>query len=296
MSASSARPLVRLVLLRHGEAEGNRELRYLGSGAAGDVALTARGAAQARQAAQALAGYPLVAIYASPLRRAWLTANALADATGLAPQPAPDLREQDYGAWEGLTRAEAQARNPALHAAWEAGDDGAPPGGESQSQLRARVVACADALAARHLASPPTPPQSPASPSGQAQAGAVADTRSLASPDTPIAPTPMIALVSHVGPIKALIAAALGLAPAEARRLLARMWLDPASVCVVDWWPATTRGDAALTTPTTPTTPGDVAPDAPTLTGDGAALMEPRGLLRVFNATDHLDPPPRWRG
>ena len=285
MSAPSARPLVRFVLLRHGEAEGNRELRYLGSGAASDVALTARGAAQARQAAHALAGYPLVAIYASPLRRAWLTANALSDATGLAPQQAPDLREQNYGAWDGLTRAEAQARDPALHAAWEAGDDVAPPGGESQAQLRTRVVACVDALTARHLNASHTPPtQSPAAPSGQTQAGAVADALILASADIPVTKTPMIALVSHVGPIKALITAALGLAPAEARRLLARMWLDPASVCVVDWRPV-----AAAPT----LTDGDAATGAPTLTGD---YTMPRGLLRVFNATDHLDPPPRWRG
>lgn len=285
MNAETARPLVRLILLRHGEAEGNRELRYIGSGAAGDVALTARGEAQARQVALALTSYPLVAIYASPLRRARLTANALGDATGLAPQPAPNLREQDYGAWEGLTRAEAQERDPALHATWEAGDDVVPPGGESQAQMRARAVACADALARRHLGFAPPPPTVMA-PANPAPAVAVADALRMAAPATPHAPTPLIAMVSHVGPIKALIAAALGLNPTDARRLLARMWLDPASVCVVDWRPLAMA----------PTTLGGAAtPTAPLVADGDIAAPIPRGLLRVFNATDHLDPPPRWR-
>ena len=270
----SAPRRVLLALLRHGEAEGNRELRYLGSGASGEVALTARGEAQARQAAAALARYPLVAIYASPLRRACATAEALGAATGLEPQPAPDLREQDYGAWEGLTRAEAQARDATLHAAWEAGDDVAPPGGESQGAVHARMIASADELAARHLA-PPTP----AMPGGvkSAQAPIAGATRSgvILAESQPIASasqTPMIALVSHVGPIKALLAATLGLGPTEARRLLSRMWLDPASICVVEW--------RLL---------------APATSGSAAPTDAPRGLLRVFNATDHLNPPPRWR-
>lgn len=200
MSAQSA--YTRLLLIRHGEASGNHELRYLG---ATDAPLTASGEAQVARLAEALRLAPLDALYTSPLRRARDTAAALAQ--GRAPEPAPQieerLREQNYGAWEGLTRAEAQARDPLLHAEWERGACDAPPDGESLTLLRERCCACATALAQRH-------------------AGAV------------------IALVSHVGPIKAIVCAALGL-PAQAAR---RMWLNPASVCIVDWRLATSAPDA----------------------------------------------------
>src|SRR5581483_2591047 len=100
----------RFVLVRHGEAQGNRELRYLG---ASDVPLTERGEQQARQLAQATAQFPLEAIYTSPLARARSTASAIAASTGLEPSVWEDLREQNYGAWEGLTSEEARARDAA---------------------------------------------------------------------------------------------------------------------------------------------------------------------------------------
>ncbi len=193
MSAHSDAGVTRLLLIRHGEASGNRELRYLG---ATDALLTPTGAEQASRLADALRLAPIGAIYASPLARARATAEALAVVRNpaLTPQLDARLREQDYGAWEGLTRAEAQARDPKAHAAWEAGAEVAPPTGESLDALRARSIDCAQELAQRH-------------------AGEV------------------IALVSHVGPIKALVCAALGLPPHAARR----MWLTPASVCILDW-------------------------------------------------------------
>ncbi|MCA1669489.1 MAG: histidine phosphatase family protein [Thermomicrobia bacterium] len=181
----------RFLLVRHGEAEGNRELRYLG---ASDVALTTRGRQQATLLARALRPLPLRAIYSSPLARARDTAAAVAAETGLGVTICGELRENDYGAWERLTRVEVSARDAVRLAAWEAGEDVAPPDGERLTDVQARVVACVDALVARH--------------SGE-----------------------MVVLVSHVGPIKALICAALGLPPTAAHR----MWLDPASISTIDW-------------------------------------------------------------
>lgn len=181
----------RFLLVRHGEAEGNQELRYLG---ASDVALTARGRQQAILLARALQPSSLRAIYSSPLARARDTAAAVAAETGLGVTICGDLRESDYGAWERLTRVEVSTRDTVRLAAWEAGEDVAPPDGERLIDVQARVVACVDALVARH--------------SGET-----------------------VVLVSHVGPIKALICAALGLPPAAAHR----MWLDPASISIVDW-------------------------------------------------------------
>lgn len=208
-------PAVRLVLARHGEALGNRELRYLGRT---DAPLTARGEVQARLLAAAVARLPAAAaIYSSPLRRAHATAAAIGDALGLPVAIEQDLREQDFGAWENLTRVEVLEREPDALAAWEAGGEMGPTGGEPPKAVMCRVIACADDLAARH-------------------------------------PGVTLVLASHVGPIKALICAALGLPPAGAFR----MWLDPASYSVVDW-----RSGG-------------------------------RGVLRAFNATAHLSdlPPP----
>src|SRR5258707_6979697 len=206
----------RFVLVRHGEASGNREMRYLG---ATDAPLTERGQAQAHQLAGALALYRLVALYTSPLLRARQTAEAVAAVLGLVVVADPRLREEDFGAWENRTRAEVQAADPQHLAAWEAGGTIAPPGVERLMAVRERVAECADALARRH-------------------------------------PGETVLLASHVGPIKALVCAALELPAAGARRT----WLDPASICVVDW-----------------------------LLGAGGAGST--GGLRGFNRAGALDPP-----
>jgi broad specificity phosphatase PhoE len=210
--------VARFVLVRHGEAEGNRELRYLGST---DAPLTPRGGEQARQLAAGLRPYRVAAIYSSPLLRARATAQAIGDALGLEPRVEERLREARYGAWENLTRDEARARDPELLAAWEAGADVAPPDGERLEAVRGRALAAVEEWTTAHA--------------GQ-----------------------VVALVSHVGPIKALLCAALGL-PASGSR---RMWLDPASICVVDWRIVPAQGSS--------------------------------GLVRVMNSIAHLESPVRW--
>jgi probable phosphoglycerate mutase len=213
---------MRFVLIRHGEADGNQEMRYLGTT---DAPLTPLGQVQAAQLARAAGVFHVTAIYTSPLVRARQTAEALAALYDLRMMEDGRLREEAFGDWENRTRAEVQATAAVQLAAWESGDETAPPGGESLAQVRERVLACADALAAAH-------------------------------------PGQTVALVSHVGPIKLLVCAALGLPPSGARR----MWLDPASICVVDWRPAPEGSDPGQRT----------------------------GVLRVYNAVAHLDPPVRW--
>jgi len=185
-------PTLRLFLVRHGETPGNREMRYLGTR---DEPLSPLGVEQADLLAAALAPLPLGAVYASPLRRTADTARPIAAARGLAVHVEPRLREQAFGAWEGLTRAEVLAAGggDALQG-WEADLGSAPPGGESLQAVQERVLSLVHDLASAH---------------GGRQ----------------------IALVSHVGPIKALLCAALGVPLAVARRF----FLDPATVSVVDW-------------------------------------------------------------
>jgi broad specificity phosphatase PhoE len=128
----------RLLLLRHGQTALSVERRYSGHG---DPELTPLGHAQAAGAAARLAGLPgIAAVLTSPLLRARQTAQAVAEATG-APLVVRDaLIETDFGAWEGLTFAEARQRDPELHAAWLGSEEVAPPGGESFAAVGRRVA------------------------------------------------------------------------------------------------------------------------------------------------------------
>src|SRR5258708_12309192 len=117
----------RFVLVRHGEASGNREMRYLG---ATDAPLTERGQAQARQLASALALYRPAALYTSPLLRARQTAEAVAAVLGLAVVADPRLPGEDFRAGENQTPPEAQAPDPPPPPALEAGATTPPPAGK----------------------------------------------------------------------------------------------------------------------------------------------------------------------
>ena len=86
------------VFLRHGETESN--VRRIVTGSL-DVPLTARGEAQARSAAAALSGKDITSIFASPLRRARVTAEVIADALALPVTLIADLQERCWGVLEG---------------------------------------------------------------------------------------------------------------------------------------------------------------------------------------------------
>jgi broad specificity phosphatase PhoE len=92
-----------LLLVRHGETDWNAEGRLQGHT---DRPLSDYGRRQARELAEELAGEPLDAIYASDLARAHATAEIVGERVGLPVTLEPDLREKDWGTWEGLTPAE----------------------------------------------------------------------------------------------------------------------------------------------------------------------------------------------
>jgi probable phosphoglycerate mutase len=128
-----------LRLLRHGETPHTIEKRF--SGTRFDPPLSERGQGQARAAAKhlALIGGTEV-IIASPLTRARQTAQAVADELGLEVFIDDDLRECDFGDWDGLTFAEASERAGVALSQWLGNPEMAPPGGESMLQLAARVA------------------------------------------------------------------------------------------------------------------------------------------------------------
>jgi probable phosphoglycerate mutase len=125
------------VLWRHGQTAWNAELRFQGQT---DVDLDATGQEQAERAARMLAALKPAAIVSSDLRRAADTAAALAAVTGLEVTHDRGLRETYAGQWEGLRRPEIKERFGAELAAWSAGEDVRPGGGESRSEVADRAT------------------------------------------------------------------------------------------------------------------------------------------------------------
>ena len=120
-----------------------------------DPPLSELGEAQAEALATSLAaeGTRFAALVCSDLERARHTAAALGRAIGLEPEAHTGLREMDVGEWSGRTHDDIRANWGDVYDAIVAGDvDARPPGGESRRELRARLVATLEPIAARHPA------------------------------------------------------------------------------------------------------------------------------------------------
>jgi probable phosphoglycerate mutase len=170
-----------LVLLRHGETALTAQKRF--SGIRQDVVLSERGRQQAAEAAAAFAQRGTIeAIVSSPLTRSRQTADQVAATLGLPVEIDVDLRECDFGEWEGLTFAEVQRQWPDDLTAWLASTEVAPPKGESIAAVLARARRARDRLLRRH-------------------------------------PGRTVLVVSHVTPIKQLVCLALGVEPAAVFRM-----------------------------------------------------------------------------
>jgi broad specificity phosphatase PhoE len=139
----------RLYLIRHGTTTMNVENRYRGRR---DVPLDAQGYQDAVDAARQLSGVGLAAVYAGPLRRTIATAQIIADEARV-----PDLRilhglnNVDYGAWEGMTAAEAEQYDPRAFALYRTSPGRAVcPVGERLSGAQERIVAALQLIGSRH--------------------------------------------------------------------------------------------------------------------------------------------------
>lgn len=102
---------------------------------------------QAEALGRRLASERIDAIYASNLKRAVVTAEAIARPHNLPVQVEPRLCEANYGAWEGRTMAELQALDPERAAAWLSEPTTvAPPGGETLEQVAERAASLLEEL------------------------------------------------------------------------------------------------------------------------------------------------------
>jgi broad specificity phosphatase PhoE len=111
--------------------------------------LSEEGVEEARAVAARLSARPVDAVYSSDLERARATAVIVAAAHDLEVVASADLRELDFGAWEGRELAALWREHPDQARAWEADIRDAPPGfGESVAELETRVARFADRLRA----------------------------------------------------------------------------------------------------------------------------------------------------
>lgn len=139
-------------LVRHGETTQTLSGVLIGST---DVPLSERGVVQAKRMAVFLRSRGIVGsgvCLASPLARARATADVVARALGIEVVVDPDLREVDFGAWEGLTSVDVQRTDPEAFARWSITDDdfGFPEGENVRSYLSRMTRAAGRITAERH--------------------------------------------------------------------------------------------------------------------------------------------------
>jgi broad specificity phosphatase PhoE len=146
-----------------------------------DRPLTERGREQAHALANLVGSEKIDAVYTSPLSRARETAEIVAARAGLKAVALPELREVDTGSWSGLSRADVEARFPEGFARWRSGGSGWGDG-ESYEEMAERVIGALRKIAEDH-------------------------------------PDGRVLVISHGGPIRAIHAAAEGLAIKDYRRL-----------------------------------------------------------------------------
>jgi broad specificity phosphatase PhoE len=144
-------PETTLVLLRHGATRANVCRPYVLQGLRPDSELIDLGITQAEAAARALRTYPIVRAYCSPLKRARLTAQIVAESLRVPFDVVPGLVEADVGEWEGLAWEEIERRWPDEHRAFrEAPEHHGYLGGENLTEVRERVLLAVADLVSRH--------------------------------------------------------------------------------------------------------------------------------------------------
>ena len=124
------------VFVRHAEAEGNREHRFIGQG---ENPLSEEGRRQTEALTNRLISLPLTRLVSSDLRRCRDTIEPLSVAIGVDLELEPRFREIDNGEWQGLLPDEIAEGWPDLWERYRNGEDVQRPGGEKWAEVAARA-------------------------------------------------------------------------------------------------------------------------------------------------------------
>jgi len=151
--------VTKIYLIRHGETEGAETKRYKGHI---DVPLSEEGikqmerlagfiSAKAQKCKSAKATSALTSVYCSDLSRAVKSAELIAGPHGLRPVIMPELRERNFGIWEGMTFDEIREKHPDEFNAWASNPlQHSPMGGESTIEVRDRAVRAFNKIIEKH--------------------------------------------------------------------------------------------------------------------------------------------------
>ena len=139
---------VRLIVIRHGETDHNKQGRYMGRT---DIPLNAKGKEQALLTAQKMKEMPVHAVITSPLARARETADIIGKECSLPVSSDAAFIERNLGIFEELTKKEVQTRYPELYSRTITRIfDEAPPGGETINEVFQRVSAGLNQIRKEH--------------------------------------------------------------------------------------------------------------------------------------------------
>jgi len=128
--------MLKLLLVRHGETDWNRDRRIMGRQ---EIGLNETGRQQALALKEALARFPVDAVYSSSVCRARETAQILVEDRGLTPRYDERLVEIHYGEWVGRTFEEVRAL-PDYTPYFTRLETPVAPGGETLYQVRDRAL------------------------------------------------------------------------------------------------------------------------------------------------------------
>jgi len=129
--------MIRLGLIRHARTPWNLEKKIQGST---DIPLSPVGKREAARWGALLASEPFDVILSSPLTRAKETSRLISDQMGIPLFFDTDLREQDFGDWEGRRITDIRQKDPkAIEFQESRGWEFCPPGGESRTRVLERI-------------------------------------------------------------------------------------------------------------------------------------------------------------
>ncbi len=196
-----------LILVRHGVTAHTTDKRFSGGLGSSNPGLIDEGREQIRATAEWLKPISddVDVVVSSPVRRTLESAEIIGEVLGHPLEVEAGFAEMEFGAWDGLTFAEVADRHKDELDSWLGSLDHAPGGGESFRAVEERVLAARDRVIAEHKGK-------------------------------------TIVVVSHVTPIKTLVAHALD-APLLS---VYRMELAPASVSVLTYFDGGPKGDQPM--------------------------------------------------